>query len=379
MAADSTAVARNLRSVCFVGLENLPALSDAFDGFSVGGEQVQHALLARALAARGHRVSMVVADLGQADGAVIGGVPCFTAHGLTEGIPVLRFLHPRLTGLWAALKRSDSEVYYVSCAGPQIGIVALFAKLHGRRVIFRIAHDNDCHPERSMIRFWRDRKIYEYGLRQADRILAQSEQQAQALRAHYGLASLQATMLVEPARRMLGFGERDIDVLWVNNMRPFKRPDLAVELASMLPHLSFHMVGGALPDQERYYAQVRDAAGAVPNIRFHGRVPYHQVNALYDRARVFVNTSDSEGFPNSYLQSWRSGAPTVAFFDPDHVIERQALGRAVGSLQAMAQSVDHLATSAPAWLAARDRCLRHMREHYDEDHVIAAYVAAIEA
>jgi hypothetical protein len=44
-------------------------LSRAYSRHGVGGEQVQHTLLARALARRGHEVSMVVADYGQADAA----------------------------------------------------------------------------------------------------------------------------------------------------------------------------------------------------------------------------------------------------------------------------------------------------------------------
>ena len=46
---------------------------------------------------------------------------------------------------------------------------------------------------------------------------------------------------------------------------------------------------------------------------FHGAVPYRDAGALYSRARVLVNTSDVEGFPNTYLQAWASGTPVVAF------------------------------------------------------------------
>ena len=50
------------------------------------------------------------------------------------------------------------------------------------------------------------------------------------------------------------------------------------------------------------------------------------IDALYDRAKVLVNTSDVEGFPNSYLQAWIRGVPVVTLIDPDGVIEREGLG-----------------------------------------------------
>ena len=39
----------------------------------------------------------------------------------------------------------------------------------------------------------------------------------------------------------------------------------------------------------------------VPNLTLCGRGPYHEIGDFYDRAKVFVNTSDVEGFPNSFL------------------------------------------------------------------------------
>jgi len=39
---------------------------------------------------------------------------------------------------------------------------------------------------------------------------------------------------------------RDIDVLWVSNIRRVKRPDRILELAEGLPEVKIHMVGGPL-------------------------------------------------------------------------------------------------------------------------------------
>lgn len=363
--------------ICFVGLQNLPVLSPTFASEGIGGEQVQQTLLARALARRGLDVRMVVADYGQADGLVVDGIRVFKAHGLDAGWPVLRFVHPRLTKLWAALARADADVYYVSIAGPQVGIVALFAALHGRRVVFRVASDTDCDPARSLIRHARDRWLYAYGLRHADVRLAQTRQQVAALQRHYGVPSRVAGMLVDPARRCLGFAERDIDVLWVANFLPLKHPETVLELARRLPRLRFCMAGGAQPGHAALHAQVAEAAAALPNLAFLGRVPYHEVAGLFERARVVLNTSDVEGFPNTYLQAWRHGSPVVAFFDPDRLVASLGLGATVSGLEAMAGALERLAGSAPDWAAASARCLRFMDDRHAEDQVLAPYLQAL--
>lgn len=364
-------------SVCFVGLGNLPVLSAHYGQHGVGGEEVQQTLLARALARRGYEVSTIVSDLGQPEGIEIDGIRVHKAYAQDAGIPGLRFFHPRLSGLWSAMRRADAAVYYVSCAGVNVGFVAHFVRSSARRMVFRVAHDTDCDPRRVMVPYWRDRKIYEYGLRRADVVLAQSDQQAGAMRRNYGIDSTVAGMLVEPQVRDLSFDERDIDVLWVNNIRRFKRPELAIELARRLPRLRVHMVGGPLPGFADLYDQLQKEASGVPNLRFHGRVPYHEVNGLYERARVFVNTSDSEGFPNSYLQSWRRGVPVVAFFDPDGLIRRHGLGAAATSPESMATEVMSYCNSRERWRACGQTCRRFMDDRYGDSQVLEAYLAAI--
>ena len=363
--------------ICFVGLHNLPVLSPQYGAHGIGGEQVQQTLLARALKRRGFDVSMVVADYGQRDGEPVDGIMLFKAHRLEGGIPVLRFIHPRFTGLWRALGRANADVYYVSIAGPHLGFVALFALLHGRRVVFRIASDADCDPARLLIRYARDRWLYAFGLRHTAVLLAQTDQQVLAMQEHYGLHSRVASMLVDPGGPWRPFEERDIDVLWVGNFLPLKRPHWILDLARRRPDLRVHVVGGAQPGHEGLFQAVADEARSMPNVCFHGRLPYQETNHLFDRARVFVNTSEIEGFPNGYLQAWRRGTPVVTFFDPDHVVVRQGLGAAVSSMNAMAAEAGRLARSPQDWLAAGARCRRFMDERHGEDAVLAPYVQSL--
>src|ERR1700722_1213968 len=104
-------------SICFVGLNNLPALAPEFRHLPMGGAELQQTLLAKGLASAGFEVSMVVADLGQPDGTTWSGVRTFKAFGPDAGLPGLRFVHPRWTGVWGALKRANAAIRYCSCAG----------------------------------------------------------------------------------------------------------------------------------------------------------------------------------------------------------------------------------------------------------------------
>jgi glycosyltransferase involved in cell wall biosynthesis len=127
---------------------------------------------------------------------------------------------------------------------------------------------------------------------------------------------------------------------------------------------------------EDLYARVRDEAATCPNLEFKGSVPYHEVNAYYARARVFVNTSDSEGFPNSYLQAWVRGTPLVAFFDPDGVVAREGLGAAPRSMDEMVASLEGLLAGGEAWEDASRRARSFMDCSFAEDDILRPYLAA---
>jgi glycosyltransferase involved in cell wall biosynthesis len=361
--------------ICLLGLDNLHVLAPEYAQHTVGGESVQQTLLARALSGRGHEVSMVVFDYGQRDGAQWESIRAFKAYALDAGLPALRFIHPRWTGLWSALARADADLYYTSCAGMHVGLLALFCRRARRRFVFRTASDSDCDPSRLLVRFARDRWLYQYGLRRADAVLTQSAFQARALERHYALHGRTAAMLVESPRAA---AFRDVDVLWTSNVRRVKRPDRILELAGRLPDVTIHMVGGSQPGEEALFASVSEAAAARPNVMFHGPLSYRDANGMYDRAKVFVNTSDVEGFPNSYLQAWIRGVPVVTLFDPDGVVEREGLGVVVKSPARMAEAIGHLLGDTAAWTAASDRCRAFMAGEFEEEKVLAPYLAAFE-
>jgi glycosyltransferase involved in cell wall biosynthesis len=326
------------RKICIVGLDSYGMLSGEGNPRYIGGEAIQHVLLARAWRDLGHDVSMIVHDEGQGERRVHDGITAIAAHTRDGGIRGLRFFHPRATKLLSALMAADAEVYYQSPAGAYTGITGWFSRTAGRSFIFRVASDSDCEREHGRIRFWRDRKLYNYGLRRADLVAAQTDHQARLLRENHGIESHVVNMMVE-APRGEGTGVKDIDVLWVSNLRPLKRPELALELARQLPKVKFTLVGGPMPGGQTYHDDVMAAAARLPNVTMLGPVRYRDSAALFERAKILLNTSSIEGFPNTFLQAWIRGVPVVTFFDPDGLVQRLPLGRVAKSLDDMREAI----------------------------------------
>jgi glycosyltransferase involved in cell wall biosynthesis len=369
---------RSSPRLCFVNLHAYPALVPHLQEERIGGEEVQHSLLAGMFAKAGYDVSLVTGDFGQPDGEQVDGVRVLTSYSDTEGVPVIRFLHPRWTRLHAALKRADADLYYVSCAGALVGQVRWFAERHRRRVIFRVASDTDCDPQRLLVPTARDRWLYHYGLRGADVVLAQTEFQQGLLQTHYGLPSQLVPMVLDVPQVAPPHAGREIDVLWVANLRELKRPELFVEAARRLPQYRFHLVGGRVEKEPHVDARVRELARGVANLTLHGRVGFQDTLALFDRARLFVSTSLIEGFPNTFLQAWAREVPSLSFFDPDGVVQAYGLGLQIDSVEALVEAIaTHLGQPEQLRDAAA-ACGRFMQARYSAERLITPYQAAFE-
>ena len=351
-------------SVCFVAPLAWPVLARDPTIPVVGGAEVQQSILARLFARHGLRVSMITLDFGQGEGALVDGVRVFKAFRRGQGLPVLRFLHPRLTSMWRALEKADADIYYSRSASMWLGVIAEFCRLRGRRLIYAGASDKDFVPgQGGQIRYARDRWLYRRGLAAADAIVVQNELQRATCKANYGRDPSVIPSCYELPRKQ---AERETNlVLWVGTVHENKRPQLLLELAARLPGRRFVMIGG--PGANRaFYEQIRARAAELRNVDFMGFLPLAEVEPWFDRARVLVNTSVYEGTPNTFLQAWARGVPTVGTVDVGTPVHR--LGSTVEDLEREVEG------------AFADPALgRACREHFERTHSTAEALARYQA
>jgi glycosyltransferase involved in cell wall biosynthesis len=348
--------------LCFVAPHAWPVLSRDTRIQVVGGAEVQQSVLARLFAASGYRVSMISLDYGQPDRVVVDGVTVHKVFAPEAGAPVLRFLHPRLTSMWRALGEVGAEIYYFRSSAMWLGVLTEFCRRHGRRSIYAGASDMDFEPGiGGQVRYARDRWLYRHGLACVDRIVAQNERQRASCLANHGREAvvIPSCYQLPESRNFSGKESRGI-VLWVGMIHENKRPELLLELAARLAHRRFVVIGGPRPGAPAaYYERVRAQAAVLPNVEFKGFLPLAEVEGWFDAAQVVVNTSAYEGMPNTFLQAWARGVPTVATVDVGAPVHRVAC-----DVDALAREVESAAQDA----VLRGRC----RDYFERTHSPAA-------
>jgi glycosyltransferase involved in cell wall biosynthesis len=329
-----------------------------------GGAERQMTLLARALAARGRRVAHIVYP--PAD-------PVVLPEGLTL-VPRASYAGGRARGggvleavrIWRALGAADARVVIVRTASPVVGVAAAWAKLHRRRMIFSSANNFDFALDRISSRA--HRALYRLGVRLADAVVVQSEDQlALAARAFPSLRRLvqipSFAELTPPAAA--ADRDRPDSFLWFARLVDYKQPLLYVELARAVPDARFRMI--PVPEKPSpALAALHAAARAAPNLDVLEPVRHEHLSELIRRAAAVVNTSTFEGMPNAFLEAWAHGVPVLTLqFDPDGVVERNGLGVSAGG------SWERFVDGARELWKARDRrdeLSRRVRSYVETIH-----------
>jgi glycosyltransferase involved in cell wall biosynthesis len=217
--------------------------------------------------------------------------------------------------------------------------------------------------------------LFEYGVRKADVRFAITQYQVECF-ARNGLDCTLYRPLVLPRTEPLT-ARKEIDLLWIARCHPIKRPHLFLDLAERLPDARCVMVS---PNENaQLFRSVEARAHHLPNVEFRERVPYHQVQALYDRARVFVNTSTWEGFANSFVQSGQGQAAILSLaVDTDHVLERFNAGWSAGDdFDAFVARARRLLAEPDLLRAQQLGAARFVREWHDNGRNVDAFLSGL--
>ena len=307
-------------------------------------------LLAQQFLRRDWQVHYVTSD------PVTGAPDGFAVHRVT-GPPGSAALQQSLAD---TLDRLAPEVLYQRGRKWLTSHVARYARARRRKWLFAASMDIDCRYAKSAPRIleggtsgWRtplalyralreDRRTLA-GIRSASAVLVQNHRQQGAMERLLRRSCYLVRNICPPdGGRGAANEQGPPTVLWLANLKRWKRPEVFLELARRLQSTPCQLLmAGNLIDVEPYRELLSRTAREVANFRYVGGLSYAQSQEVFRDAQIFVNTSQrNEGFPNSFIHAWQAGAPVVSLeVDPDGAIAAAGLGMVSGSVEQLYQDV----------------------------------------
>lgn len=347
-----------------------------------GGAQIQLYLMAQELAkTNGFEVDFLTDNQRSCRQDKFGRV---TVHQLvrsprTAGI-FGRLIH--MTGylhffirLFFQLKKIKAEVYIQRAASAETGLIALGCKLLGKRFIFMAAHTQDVDGSFVRKNGWRGR-LFLLGLNLADKIICQSYDQQKQLN-----RKLQAKSAVIPSGYPIKSPQsvNKQDILWVARAEAWKQPEIFISLAQKFPREKFTMICPPAENDPAYFQPVKRFAAGRPNVRFIAQVPFQKINAYFARSKIFVSTSISEGFPNTFIQAGLNRTPIISLkVNPDNIIGRFGLGFcAVGDIRQLEKQLRQVLADESLRFRLGANAFNFVRDHHNIKQTVADIIASI--
>ncbi len=223
------------------------------------------------------------------------------------------------------LKRLDSDLLVDFCASPRLFLYLMLKKLTGLNYLFLTGCDNDVNGDYKKTENAVYSGFYEIGLKHADGVVAQVPSHGEVLKKRLNIDShLVLSPYFEISERPRV--EKDT-ILWVGRAAYYKRPDLFVHLARCFPEQKFVMICNQSPYDRGFMGSVETPASIPSNLEFYDYVPYPEMEGFYSRALFLVNTSDYEGFSNTFIEAAVHRTPVVSLnSDPNQMLSVHGCG-----------------------------------------------------
>jgi glycosyltransferase involved in cell wall biosynthesis len=322
-----------MSDVCIFGLNVVEALENRV----IGGAELQMSVLAKTLARSGISVTIVdpvsAGSRQYAQNLSLADVP-----GWKRGVRGLRFFTHRLSSMVRTLRKTGAGVFY--CRGFTFLYVVplVVSKFTLATFVLATAHDADLMTFRERYRiFYRNDKniwswittvipdelVYSMLIRYSDILVVQHQSQA-ALARSRGKEVVELNNIVDgDVFTTRPDGDR-MNVVVVGALSIRKGLPVLIPVVRKLKSVTFEFIGG---EQDIEGAEVKKELQQLPNVVLHGWLERSATLGKIAGAKVLLNTSKMEGFPNTFLEAWALETPVISLYvDPGDVISTHKLG-----------------------------------------------------
>ncbi|MCT4588212.1 MAG: glycosyltransferase family 4 protein [Carboxylicivirga sp.] len=283
----------------------------------------------------------------------------------------------------ASLLKSKAGYYYQRTDFALTAACALYCRINKRHMTYALAQDQDAYRGKYIrafksfvyqsnikrrirqLDFHLIDKMVEYGKTAADLIVCQNNDQQMLLKANFNREAVIVPSIAK-APEPLSVNKENI-VLWVGNMYPVKRPQLFIELANRFKKLNnwrFVMIG-------RISDEI--VTSSKSKVEILGECSYNETANWFARAKVFVNTSEQEGMPNTFLQAWYHKVLVLSLnVNPDEVFKNDQYGFVFNdAFIQLGDHLNHIIEQGDLYDEVLEQSFNHVQQKHHPEKVVS--------
>ncbi len=269
-----------------------------------GGAEKQIFLLSKGLSNyEDFDVNLCLADFGQDKFMQKNNISFWRIHKLTDN---------KFTGLvkiLKTLKKIHADVYVFMAANLAIYFLGRYIKfVLKKKVVYMMTSDveikfSTLKRRTSIITAFLMQKTYKL----VDLLIVQNQEQ---LLTQHTRKNKPTVLIPNP----IELNDDDLNIhlasksgtLWVGRLDPIKQPELLIEIANKFPEEKFTMIAPVVPEHKQYGEKIIDKISNCRNIKYIDYVLNNKILQYYKRARIYLITSEQEGFSNTMMEAMLS-------------------------------------------------------------------------
>lgn len=345
-----------------------------------GGAELQAYYLARELAFRGWQVNYIreknKIDFSENnfEGIILHTIyiPKILAH------PKLFFFKQilRRIQLYFLQKRLKPTIIYVRADESYLPLFVKSLDENKIKLVWACSHDDKLKPNH-----WSNKygsainKSILKALNNASLILLQTEFQKHLLSENFGFNGE-----VLNNSHPLPFDQvstREDAVIWVGRLHKRKFPERFLRIVKKMKsnsNIKFIMVGRRL--DARFDNEIHSALKENANFHYYGESKQEFILEILNKVKVLVNTSDSEGFSNTFIEAWLRGVPVITLkgVNPDDLITKNGVGFVCDDIDEIQKRISEILNNSSLFSQMSLESKRMSKEKFDLEKYVDKFI-----
>lgn len=346
--------------------------------YAKGGAEIQADILANELIKRGHEIHYVC----------FGSENVGTPKKIRKDYYLYRVKRPyKNMGFLCYLNRKfihgimdkiKPDIIYQRGAFPFGDIISVYGRFRRIPVVSGISMEIMCKKNKIDVSLRTIPDIIDNHMRvryfkKSDLIISQTELQKKLLKKTYGVDSIiipNVHFVPDPP-----FNKKTPPIIsWVANIKRLKQPEIFLKLAKELADTDANFIMAGRPACGKFQSSFENKVDALPNVTYLKEISFEGTNELIKESSIFVNTSTTEGFPNTFIQSWMRGTPVVSLnSDPNNILKNHKIGFHSKSLPKMAEDIRYLLENEEVRFDMGERARTYAVKNFDVEKIIVRY------